>query len=121
MENLGWRLLTLWRGEIIREALEDMEKAGKQSHRYEDDERWEVMREKERMVQEGRSCKGIDGIQPTPVDTPMVENFRSVNGITGGMQTRTLTFGNEEEEEFVEVLEEFPNYVDPMVRNGSWF
>lgn len=93
MENLGYRLLPLWDDKIILEALEDMERAGRQYepeiYDDEDDEEsgWNRQDgfEQERneiRVGKGDAVLGV-GNQITPVETPLGENCKGTSCVSG--------------------------------------
>lgn len=97
MENLGYRLLPLWDETIILEALEDMERAGRQYEPeiYDDDqdqddnenswnlpERFAGEIEAKMLVGKGEAVLGI-GNPITPVETPMAENCKGTSGVSG--------------------------------------
>ncbi|KAM3077238.1 hypothetical protein ACMFMG_003298 [Clarireedia jacksonii] len=131
MENLGYRLLPLWDEAIIQEAKMDMERAKKQyvssssasssmgmgmSMDYD----WEMVRGgKERPMSSGKACVGIDGLQPTPVETPMIENLGNTEMLGGtatlSRETKMAFRGEGYYDEGDGEKEQFPLYVDPLV------
>ncbi|TAQ89970.1 hypothetical protein B7494_g1700 [Chlorociboria aeruginascens] len=82
LENLGWRLLGLWEGRIIGQAIKDMRRAGAQylEEMQQNDEKesedWEEG--KTGRMSCGKAVKGIDGMQLTPVETP-IDSFHPLS------------------------------------------
>jgi hypothetical protein len=126
MENLGYRLLPLWEDKIIQEAKMDMERARKQYVASSStgmcmgmgmDYEWEM---KERRLGFGNACIGLQ--QPTPVETPMIENLGGPEMMVGTatLSRKTkLAFRGEgayhDEVDGEGGKEQFPLYVDPLV------
>ncbi|KAH6673791.1 hypothetical protein B0J14DRAFT_56851 [Halenospora varia] len=96
LENLGYRLLSLWDENIISEALEDMERCGRQaSPSIRSNEDWDTDtcfgsfgysgNGRDRTMSDGKAVLGV-GDQVTPVETPVAENSRGTKDIA--METR---------------------------------
>jgi hypothetical protein len=126
MENLGYRLLPLWEHSIILEALEDMERAGRQYTPEIYDENWDTATcfgsfggtGHERKMSNGKAVLGL-GEQLTPAETPMVENIKGTRDVpvearnafqdssgSGYLQLPDRTAG---------ARKPFPMYVEPSV------
>jgi hypothetical protein len=130
LENLGYRILPLWDHDIILEALEDMEKAGRQfsSPEYEDHKIWEeessfglFLDRKQGMSDDGKAILGL-GDQLTPVETP-VENINLMIEVSKetrhAFQDSTKNHGSFQLPDRTAErrdMEPFPVYVDPGVR-----
>jgi hypothetical protein len=130
MENLGYRLLPLWEDAIIQEAKMDMERAKKQYVSSSPassstgmcmgmDYEWEM---KERRLGFGNACMGLQ--QPTPVETPMIENMGAPEMMLGtatlSRKTKMAFRGEGAYHDDVDAdadgeKEQFPLYVDPLV------
>ncbi|PQE31216.1 cyclin protein [Rutstroemia sp. NJR-2017a WRK4] len=128
MENLGYRLLPLWEDKIIQEAKMDMERARKQYVASSSaassmcmgmgmDYEWEM---KERRLGFGQACMGLQ--QPTPVETPMIENLGTSEMMVGtatlSRKTKMAFRGEGAYHDDVDgegEKEQFPLYVDPLV------
>jgi hypothetical protein len=97
LENLGYRLLPLWEHSIIREALEDMERAGRQHtpEIYDLDEDWDSATcfgsfsepVRERKSSNGKAVLGLCELL-TPAETPMVENIKDTQRVS--LETRNV-------------------------------
>lgn len=109
-ENLAYRLLPLWKEEIINEALEDMERAGQQYSPgiYDDDEM-----ELARLMK-----KGVNDVKAvlSPAEMSMVENVRGISLLS--LETKEAYSGNGQclglPDRTLEGKEPFPAYSDPM-------
>lgn len=100
LDNLGYRILPLWEENIILEALEDMEKAGKQAVTVQDSKEWEsntclgtfrgANMVNTKVLSSGKAEFGL-GHQITPVETPvevpMTEKIRGTTDVS--KETRT--------------------------------
>lgn len=135
MENLGYRLLPLWEEALIQEAKMDMARAKKQYVSSSSasssmdmgmgmDYEWEMIRGANKQpMSSGKACMGIDGLQPTPVETPMVEDLGSSNtmmvGTTWLSRETKMAFRGEgyhhDDDAGDGEKEQFPVYVDPLV------
>jgi len=117
LENLGYRLLPLWDERLIIEALEDMERAGKQfSCTFGD--YWEAATKRARVgsgMSTGKAMKGIDGMQLTPVETPMEENVPITSNTSPGIFS-TASLKNDQQAQLSDTMaaESFPIYIDPI-------
>jgi hypothetical protein len=95
LENLGYRLLALWQHTIILEALEDMERAGRQQNsselrdrirRWDDDNLpcFGTFRssglDDECAMSSGKAVVGF-GQQMTPTETPVAENVKGTRDV----------------------------------------
>jgi hypothetical protein len=133
LENLGCRLLPLWEDSIILEALEDMERAGRQHtlDNYDVNEDWDTATcfgsfggpGHRRKMSDGKAVLGL-GEQLTPAEIPLVENikgirdvstearnaFQSGSGSAGYLQLPDRTAG---------AREPFPIYVEPGLESIS--
>jgi hypothetical protein len=145
LENLSYRLLPLWNENFIAGAMEDMERARRQSDRAAErklkinenlelniypaepriwDSDWDAEAccggyEGRGMGTGGKAVVGL-GEQLTPVQTPMEENVRGNRDV--GPETRTAFSGLGEEcrrEKILvlpdRTLEPLPRYVDPLI------
>jgi hypothetical protein len=100
LENLGYRILPLWAHNIILEALEDMERAGRQANDTNNvldlNESWETDTSFEsfggsgivdgKRMSTGKAVMGI-GDQFTPVETPTAENSKGTAEVS--IETRS--------------------------------
>lgn len=131
LENLGYRLLPLWEHSIIREALEDMERAGRQHtpEIYDLDEDWDAATcfesfsepAQERKPSNGKAVLGLCELL-TPAETPMVENikdpqhvsvetrnaFQDGSGLEGCLRLPDRT---------ASTCDPFPMYVEPSIES----
>lgn len=131
LENFGYRLLPLWREEIISEALEDMDRAARQtSPETGFDMDWDTATcfgsfGDGTRNDGGRATAGF-GEQLTPAETPVIESVRGIRDLTletqkafqSGLQYRA---GNNSciSERLVIMEEAFPLYVEPMMEGLS--
>jgi len=137
LENLGYRLLPLWDHAIILEALEDMERAGRQHEPQifdADEEDWDTTTcfgsfgdsAHSRNLSDGKAVLGL-GEQITPAETPMLENIRGGGTQTISLETR-LAFENASSgsdrygylqlpDRTADTREPFPMFVEPAVEN----
>ncbi len=129
LENLGYRLLPLWEQSIIREALEDMERAGRQ-HTPEIcdlDEDWDTATcfgifsepAQERKPSNGMAVLGLCELL-TPAETPMVENIKDTHCFS--LETRNgFKSGSRLEgclrlpDRTASTSDSFPMYVGPSI------
>lgn len=133
LENLGYRLLPLWEESIISEALEDMDRAARQSSLESgSDKDWATdvcLRsfggEVERKMSDGNAVVGLEE-QLTPAETPMVENVPGTKDLSFETKEAFQSGGNEmEAQEFQlpersSVQEPFPAFVDPMLERMGY-
>jgi hypothetical protein len=129
LENLGYRLLPLWEDSIILEALEDMERAGRQNNSEitDVDEDWDTATcfgsfggtGNERKMSDGKAILGL-GEQLTPAETPMIENIKGTRDVSA--ETRNAFQGSSGSGGYLQLLgrtasvkEPFPMYVEPSV------
>jgi hypothetical protein len=127
LENLGYRLLPLWEDSIILEALEDMERAGRQNtpEISDVDEDWDTATcfgsfggtGHERKMSDGKAVLGL-GEQLTPAETPMIENIKGSRDVSA--ETRNAFQGSSGSGGYLQlpdrtasVREPFPMYVEP--------
>jgi len=75
MENLGYRLLPLWTEELIGDALEEMEKAGRYASRRAGHILPQIPEADLKAVFSGKAVWSAER-QLTPAETPMPENIR---------------------------------------------
>ncbi|PBP28883.1 hypothetical protein BUE80_DR000204 [Diplocarpon rosae] len=137
LENLGYRLMSLWQEEIILEALEDMQRAGRQYERepsiHDVEENWQVDACFDAFgfnlgprgyVHAGKAIAG-HGAQLTPVDTPgpRAENVKGTVDI--GEETRWSFVREGVRDGFLQMpdrtvvpRESFPLYVEPRMAFG---
>jgi hypothetical protein len=127
LENLGYRLLPLWEHSIILDALEDMERAGRQQtpEVYDVDVDWDTATcfgsfggvGHERKMSDGKAVLGL-GEQLTPAETPLVENIKGTRDVSvetrkafqsGSGSGRCLQLPDRT----AAVREPFPIYVEP--------
>jgi len=129
LDNLGYRLLPLWEDSIILEALEDMERAGRQytPQIYAVDEDWDTATccgsfggaGNKRLMSDGKAVLGL-GEQMTPADTPMVENINGTRDVS--VDARHTFQGGSGSGRYLQlpdrtarVSEPSPMYVEPSV------
>ena len=77
MENLGYRLLPLWTEELIGDALEEMERAGRYASRHAGHTLPQIPEVDLKAVFSGKAVWSAEG-QLTPAETPMPENIRGI-------------------------------------------
>jgi hypothetical protein len=127
LENLGYRILPLWEHSIILEALEDMERAGRQRCPaiYDTDEDWDAA-----------TCFGSFGVpcheakmsdgkavlrlceQLTPAETPLMENIKGTKGLS--LETRSAFQSGSGGDAYLQLAgstagKPFPMYVEPSI------
>jgi hypothetical protein len=133
LSNLNYSLLPLWKESIILEALEDMERAGRQAEKAEQarttntypaepkiwDSDWETETcfgsfDGQKSMSDGKAVLGVRE-QLTPAETPMVENIRGTRDVCpetrkalSGLRREVKTFALPDR-----TVEPFPRYVDP--------
>jgi hypothetical protein len=120
LENIGFRLLSLWQENLIAEAMADMERAGTRpvpviytnlnTEEEREEKAWQQVDNGENREKVGGNAVLGFGDQMTPVETPRVESMREKRGLrrenkeyySGGGTTK----------------ERFPVYVDPGLEGG---
>lgn len=75
MENLGYRLLPLWTEELIGDALEEMDRAGRYASRRAGHSLPQTPELDLKAVLSGKGVWSAE-MQLTPAETPMSENIR---------------------------------------------
>jgi hypothetical protein len=128
LENLGYRLLPLWEYSIIREALEDMERAGRQHtpEIYDLDKDWNTAaffgsfsgQARESKSSNGKAVLGL--CEPlTPTETPMVENIKDTHRVS--LEIRNAFHGLEGclrlPDGTANTIDPFPMYVKPSIES----
>jgi hypothetical protein len=132
MENLGYRLLPLWSHNIIEEAKNDMARAAKRQSSASyciADWSMSIANCDGRPMSSGKACTGVEGEntpQPTPVETPMIENLgrgneRALGGTSMLSRETKRAFGGlgMEYGDGNGGKERFPMYVDPLIGHGN--
>lgn len=128
MENLGYRLLPLWEENIISGALEDMDRAARQSlPESGSDAAWAADMcfrsfgaEVGRKMSDGKAVVGFEE-QLTPAETPMVENVPGTKALSFETKEAFQPGGTKLEAQQFQLpgrsslQEPFPTYVDPML------
>jgi hypothetical protein len=131
LENLGYRLLPLWEHSIILEALEDMERAGRQHtpEIYDADDDWDAATcfgsfgrpGHERNMSDGKAILGLCE-QLTPAKTPVVENITGTQAVS--LETRNAFQSGSGSERCLELpdrpasaREPFPIYAGHSIEN----
>jgi len=98
MENLGWRIMSLWKDDLIDEAVEDMERAGKIAMGLNRDKRVSATPSEESLRSEAGDPKAFDGgvwwkeNNGTPLATP-----QSLKAVVVVHEEELLGFWNENE------------------------
>lgn len=137
LENLGYRLLPLWSHDIIEGAKSDMARAAKrQSSASSCMQDWSMSIKDcgmsgsgNRPMSSGKACIGTEGEntpQPTPVETPTIENLGMNEKALGGTsklsrETKRAFGGYPLAEPFNHTpvdVKRFPSYVDPLMGYG---
>jgi hypothetical protein len=80
MENLGYRLLPLWTEELIGDALEEMERAGRYASRHTGHTSPQTPEVDLKAVFSGKAVWSAER-QLTPAEIPMPENIRGTVGL----------------------------------------
>ncbi|KAH8784772.1 hypothetical protein F5882DRAFT_428438 [Hyaloscypha sp. PMI_1271] len=130
LENLGHRLLPLWKHSIILEALEDMERAGHQHipEIYDADEDCDAATcfgsvrglAHKRKSSDGKAVVGICE-QLTPAETPVVKNIKGTQDVS--LETRNTFQSGSGSEGYLQLpdktaipREPFPMYVEHSIK-----
>jgi hypothetical protein len=120
LENIGFRLLSLWQETLIAEAMADMERAGTRpvpviytnlnTEEEREEKAWQQVDNGEKREKVGGNAVLGFGDQMTPVETPRVESRREKRGLRRENKEYFSGGGVEKER--------FPVYVDPGLEGG---
>jgi hypothetical protein len=118
MENLGYRLLPLWTEELIGDALEEMERAGRYASQRVGQSIRQIPELDLKAVFSGKAVWSAER-QLTPAETPMSENIRGTvdiapetrlaSGVDHGILSLKIALPKRT------VGENFPPYSDPFL------
>jgi hypothetical protein len=118
MENLGYRLLPLWTEELIGDALEEMERAGRYASRRVGHSMPQTPELDLKAVFSGKAVWSAQK-QLTPAETPLLENIPGIVDLTPETR-RAFGFDHESMDQNMAlpkrtVGEAFPLYTEPFL------